>query len=164
MMETMTNDPGPCLPCREPLVKTLRRNVLIAVVVAALLGSVRFRHPPAGISLWRVALALFVYVFWISFGGHWAEVSYRNLLCPRLAKGHAAARVGVRLVVWMVAGAVLFLCGMTSFWLIITGEFPAVGRAVGSLIYGGPLFVVIELIVHTVLQLRGKPSFWNGRG
>lgn len=29
---------------------------------------------------------------------------------------------------------------------------------------GGGSFIAIELVVHLVLQLRGRPSFYNGRG
>jgi len=29
---------------------------------------------------------------------------------------------------------------------------------------GGLGFIGLELVVHLVLQLRGRPSFYNGRG
>jgi hypothetical protein len=29
---------------------------------------------------------------------------------------------------------------------------------------GGLAFIGLELVVHLVLQLRGQPSFYNGRG
>jgi hypothetical protein len=28
----------------------------------------------------------------------------------------------------------------------------------------GAAFIAIELVVHFILQLRGAPSFYNGRG
>jgi hypothetical protein len=29
---------------------------------------------------------------------------------------------------------------------------------------GGILFVGVELLIHVLLQARGQPSFYNGRG
>jgi len=32
-----------------------------------------------------------------------------------------------------------------------------------SLVWGGVIFIAIELVVHAVLHGRGRPSFFSGR-
>jgi len=36
--------------------------------------------------------------------------------------------------------------------------------ALARLVLGGLAFIGIELVTHLVLQLRGRPSFYDGRG
>jgi hypothetical protein len=99
-------------------------------------------------------------MLWPSFGGHWVEVWFLNWLRPRLpvARGlQIAARFGV----WFVAGTGLFIGMCLSARAMAAplrlAHWPA-------LWFGGLAFVGIELIAHLVLQLRGRPNFYNGRG
>ena len=81
----------------------------------------------------------------------------------------SALRAAVRVGVWLVGGIVLaFGMRFTATLLISLG---AGHRWVAhSLVWwpkwwlGGLAFIAIELAVHLVLQLRGKPNFYNGRG
>ncbi len=138
-------------PFREPLRVTLLRNGMIAIVVGALLA--RFW---GGLVRWPLATLV---VLWPSFGGHWVEVWFLNWLRPRLsiARGvQVAARVGV----WFVGGIGLAIgMGLTAmaFAGFRTAHWPACWL-------GGLAFIGIELVAHLVLQLRGRPSFYNGRG
>jgi len=138
-------------PCREPLHITLVRTGIIALVVGAVLA--RWR---GGLARWPMATLL---VFWFSFGGHWVEVWFLNWLRPRLSV-ERAVQVGARVGVWFVGGIVLAI-GM-SLTARALGGFRPVRWPV--LWLGGLAFIGIELVVHLVLQLRGRSSFYNGRG
>jgi hypothetical protein len=138
-------------PYREPFHVTILRTGTIAIVAGAVLA--RFWGGPAR---WLAATLL---VLWPSFGGHWVEVWFLNWLRPRLsaARGmQAATRVGV----WFVGGTGLALSmGLTAMGL--AGFRPAHWPAWWL---GGLGFIGIELLAHLVLQLRGRSSFYNGRG
>ena len=127
------------------------RTALIAIVVGAVLA-----RWWGGLARWPLATLL---ALWPSFGGHWVEVWFLNWLRPRLsmARGlHVAARVGV----WFVGGAGLTLgMGLTATALarLRPAQWPAWW-------VGGLAFVCVELVTHLALQLRGRPSFYNGCG
>ena len=124
---------------------------MIAIVVSAVIARLWGR-----LARWPLATLL---VVWPSFGGHWVEVWFLNWLRPRLsiARGwQVAARVGV----WFAGGAGLAM-GMGLTAMALAGFRPARWPAWWL---GGLAFIGIELVAHLVLQLRGRPSFYNGRG
>jgi hypothetical protein len=137
------------LPYREPLRTTMLRTGIIAIVVGGVLA-----RSWGGLARWPTAALL---LLWPSFGGHWVEIWFLNWLRPRLsiAPGvQVAARVGV----WFVGGIGLAIgMGLTAMALTGFRHWPAWWLA-------GLAFVGIELVTHLVLQLRGRPSFYNGRG
>lgn len=138
---------------REPLRITLLRTGLIALVVGAVLA-----RRWGGLAHWPVATIL---VLWPTFGGHWVEVWFLNRLGPRLPYTRAA-QTAARMAVWFVGGAGLAL-GMRLTMLALTGHRPSHSPA-WWLGIGGLAFIAFELVAHLVLQLRGRPSFYNGRG
>jgi hypothetical protein len=138
-------------PYREPLYTTVLRTGMIAIV-----GGVALTRLRGGPARWLMATLL---MLWPSFGGHWVEVWFLNWVRPRLsiARGvQVAARVGV----WFAGGVVLaFGVGLTAMELVAfrPARWPPWW-------VGGLGFIGIELVVHLVLELRGRPSFYNGRG
>ena len=143
--------PSQWQPYREPVGITILRTGTIAIVVGAVLAELQ-----GGFARWPLAALL---VLWPSFGGHCVEVWFLNWLRPRLsvARGpQVAARIGV----WFIGGLGLAV-GMALTSAAFTGSrrmhWPAWW-------VGGLAFIGIELVVHLVLQLRGRPSFYNGRG
>ena len=139
-------------PHREPVHSTLARTTAIAVV----LGAVLVRWWGGGLARWPLATLL---VLWFSFGGHWVELWFLNWLRPRLSISRGA-KVGARLAVWFVGGCGLAL-GVDLTAMALAGFRPAQWPAWWL---GGLAFIGLELMVHLVLQLRGQPSFYNGRG
>ncbi len=127
------------------------RTGLIAIVVGAVLA-----RWWGGLAYWPLATLL---ILGPSFGGHWLEVWFLNWLRPRLpiARGvQLAARTGV----WFVGGAGLaVVMGLLAIELsgFRVQRWPAWWL-------GGIAFIGIELVAHLALQLRGRPSFYNGRG
>jgi hypothetical protein len=127
------------------------RTGLIAIVVGAVLA--RFW---GGLARWPAATVL---VLWPSFGGHWVEIWFLNWLRPRLSVARAV-QVAARLGVWFVGGTGLTI-GMVLSAMALAGSRPAHWTAWWL---GGLVFVGIELAIHLVLHLRGRPSFYSGNG
>jgi hypothetical protein len=138
-------------PFREPLRKTLLRNGMISIVVGFAIA--RFW---GGLSRWPLATLL---VLWPALGGHWLEVWFLNWLRPRLATARSV-QVPARVAVWFVGGiGFALLMGLTAMALsrFRPAHWPAWWLP-------GLAFIGIELLAHLILQLCGKPSFYNGRG
>lgn len=143
---------------REPLRVTLLRTGTIAAAVGAVVAW-RWGQP----SVWPAAMLL---ALWPAFGGHWVEVGFLNGIRPRLP-GSRVAQVLARLGVWFVGGAALTL-GMVATAMALAPAMPQpLAWAYPSwqfVLIGALGFVAIELAVHLILQLTGRPSFYNGRG
>ena len=143
--------PTPWQPYREPLRTTLLRTTIIAAVAGAVLSLAS-----GGRLRWPLATLL---LFWFSFGGHWVELWYLNWLRPRLP-ATSQVHVAARITTWFVAGVVLSL-GMAVTARAFIGVWPARSNAWWI---GGVVFIGVELLAHLVLQLRDRPSFYNGQG
>ena len=103
-----------------------------------------------------------VLALWPTLGGHYVEVLFLNWVRPRIPAA-PVVQAGVRVVVWFVGGAVL------AMGMVLTA------RALGEVrserwsvlrvcVIGGLALIGIELVTHLVLQVRGRASFFNGRG
>jgi hypothetical protein len=138
-------------PFREPLRMTLIRTLGIAVVAGAL-----FAHRVGGLARWPAAS---VVMLWPSLGGHFLELWFLNRLRPRLPRDRGV-QIAVRVALWFLGGA-LFLVAMRLTATALTGSRP-LERAAPWI--GGLAFIGIELAVQLVLRLRGRPSFFDGRG
>ena len=141
-------------PFREPLTRTLLRNVAIAVVAGGVF------------SLWRGRLAGWpaasVVMLWPSFGGHWVELWFLNWLRPRLAN-RRAAQVAARVATWFVGGVALG-AGMWLTEAALPGLRPPRAAVSQLVVLAGLAFIGVELVAQAGLQLRGRPSFFNGQG
>lgn len=135
---------------------TLSRTGAIALGVGALVA--RPWGGGAWLTRWGMAALL---MLWPALGGHWVEVWFLNRLRPRISAARQV-QVGTRLGVWFVAGVGLAL-GMaaTATALGVHRTLSAWGRAWWI---GGLGLIGIELIAHLVLWLRGRRSFYDGRG
>lgn len=138
-------------PYREPLRATILRTGTIAIAGGAVLALFW-----GGLRHWPVAILL---VLWPSFGGHWVEVWFLNRLRPRLSFARGV-QVAARLGVWFVGGVGLAI-GMGLTARAFTGFRPAHWPAWWV---AGFAFIGIELVAHLILEWRGCPSFYNGRG
>src|ERR1043166_6548516 len=136
---------------REPLRVTVVRTGLVALALGGVLarwwGSVQ---------LWPAASIL---ALWFSFGGHWVELGFLNWLRPRLP-ARRDVQMGARLGVWFIGGVLLAL-GMSATASVLRG-LPLQGAL--RWWFGGLAFIGLELVVHFLTFLRGRPSFYNGRG
>ncbi len=142
---------SPWRPYREPLRNTVRRTGMIAILIGAVLALFW-----GGFHRWPLATLL---ALWPSFGGHWIEVCFLNLLRPRLPRARAV-QISARILVWF-AGGVILETGMRVTAATVAGfrhaRWPQWWVA-------GLAFTGVELIAHVALQMRRLPGFFNGRG
>ena len=143
---------SPWQPYREPLRVTLTRTISIALIASLLV----IRPLGGGVVGWLIGVLL---MLWPSFGGHWVDLWFLNWLRPRISAARAA-QVAARLAVWFVGGIGLAL-GMCLTAMVLIHFQPARWP---PLWLGGLAFIGIELVAQLVLHLRGRPSFFNGRG
>jgi hypothetical protein len=138
-------------PFQEPIRQTLFRTVMIAVVVG---GAIALSSRKG--SSWPLATLL---VLWPSLGGHWVDVWFLNWLRPRVSPS-PGVQAASRLLVWFGGGSLIAL-GMR-----LTASAFVQWRAPQWLTWwlGGAAFVGIELVIHLLMQFRGKRNFYNGRG
>jgi hypothetical protein len=101
-------------------------------------------------------------MLWPFLGGHWIELWFLNWLRPRLAD-RRAAQVAARLAVWLVGGAVLGVGMRLTAGALLELRFPRAATWWFPAL-AGLAFVGVELMAHVALQLRGRPSFVDGRG
>jgi hypothetical protein len=142
---------SPLQPFQEPV-----RHTLVRTGAIALAGGAVVARSWGGLGRWPLATLL---VLWVTFGGHWLEVWFLNWLRPRLSVARTV-QVAARLGVWFVGGALLG-AGMAftarSWAGVLAVRWPAWWL-------GGLAFIGLELVVHLLSQLRGRPNFYDGRG
>lgn len=138
-------------PHREPLRITLLRTITIALVVGVVVS-----YWTGGRIPWPLGL---LFMLWFSFGGHWVELWFLNWLRPRLSSARPL-QIVARVATWFAGGSVLAL-GMVLTARMLTGILPDQWP---TWWLGGAAFIGLELLVHLALQLRGRPSFYNGQG
>ena len=141
----------PWVPFREPMRTTLTRTLAIAIVggtVLTLVSGVPRR--------WPVFTLL---MLWPAFGGHWIELWFLNWLRPRLPETPGVQFLS-RIAVWFAGGLLLGL-GVALTARVLMPSRPVHWPAWWT---SGVLFIAIELVAHMGLRLRGRPSFYDGRG
>ena len=138
-------------PYREPMRVTLLRTGIIAAVGGAAITLLWH----GGLVRWPAAT---LSVLWISFGGHWVEVAFLNVLRPWLPSARWV-QTSARIAVWFIGGIVLF----TAMALTATSAGLHPDRW-PDWWTGGLGFIGVELIAHLSLVATHRPSFYNGRG
>jgi len=134
----------------EPFRRALARNVALAAVVG--MGLALQRHDR------KLLLPVAALALWFSLGGHYIELAFLNGLRARIPQGRLA-QAGGRLLVWFSGGVLLYV-GMAATARVLAIEAPRL-RLWWS---GGFLLIGVELAVHALLAMRGRPNFYNGRG
>jgi len=127
------------------------RNGIIAIVLGAVLAGFW-----GGLQRWPLTTLM---MLWPALGGHWLEVWFLNWLRPRLSEARRV-QVSARVGVWFVGGIGLAIA-MRLTATALPGFRPARWLAWWLT---GLAFIGIELVAHLALQLRGRPSFYDGLG
>ena len=131
-------------PIREPMRVTLRRTLVLAVII----GAVMAVSSGGGLKRWPAATLL---AMWPSLGGHFIELWFLNWLRPRLPAANLV-QISARLIVWFVGGIVLMVAMCATAPLLPTEQF----RRCPPWWVGGLAFVGIELVVHFVIFLGAR--------
>jgi hypothetical protein len=135
---------------KEPILRALVRNLAISVVAGVAIAVAG--HAPS-MTLPETLLAL-----WPSLGGHFIEIAFLDGLRHRLPRGRPV-QASARLVWWLAGGTLLGPA------LIATAHaLPIAAPRWRWWWMGAPIFVGIELVVHSMLALRSRPSFYRGDG
>jgi len=135
---------------QEPLRRTVVRNVALAAGVGVVFALQRHRL--------RLLFPIAALALWFSLGGHYVELAFLNGLQPRFSQGRLT-QAGLRLLVWFAGGVVLYVLMAASARI-----FPLEPPPLRMWWYGGVLLIGVELAVHGLLALRGRPNFYSGRG
>ncbi len=134
----------------EPFRRTLARTVGLAAVAGAVLALQRHDL--------KLLLPLAALALWFSLGGHYIELAFLNGVRARIPQGRLAQAV-VRLLVWSSGGVLLYVSMAAT-----ARALPIEAPPLRLWWYGGFLLIGVELAVHAVLAIRGRPNFYNGRG
>lgn len=138
-------------PYHEPLRLTLVRTLSIALFGGGLVALSADR-----LARWPEASLL---MLWPALGGHWIDLLFLNGIRPRLPTSRAIQTLA-RIAVWFAGGVVLAVgVQLTARMLAHHWRLAWLTWAIA-----GMAFIGIELIAHAALHLRGRPSFYNGRG
>jgi len=133
---------------QEPLRVTLVRTGLVGLLVGLIAARVQGQR-----GSWPQWTA---FALWFSFGGHWVELFFLNWCRPHLGPARRAQITG-RLLTWLVGGTLLMIGAR-----ITALSLSAQALRLPPWWLGGPVFLVLELLVHALPQLRGQPNFYNG--
>jgi len=134
----------------EPLRRTLARNVALAASVGVVFALQRH-------SL-RLVLPVAALALWFSLGGHYVELAFLKGLRARLSQGRLT-QAALRLLVWFAGGVVLY-----GFMAASAQVLPLEAPPLRMWWYGGVLLIGVELAVHGLLAMRGRPNFYSGGG
>jgi len=147
----MTGTPhSPWQPFAEPWRNTALRTGSLALAIGIGVGLYRRQFSIIPIT---TLLAL-----WFTLGGHYLEVMFRNQLQQRITP-QALVLASSRLAFWFVGGSALYAAALATR-TALTGR----GAVSWPWWTGGLGFVGVELVIHLLLQARGLPSLYNGRG
>ena len=135
---------------REPLRRTVARNVALAVGFGVVFALQRHRL--------RLLFPIAALALWFSLGGHYVELAFLNALRARFSQG-ALTQAGLRLLVWFAGGVVLYVLMAASARIL-----PLEPPPLRMWWYGGLLLIRVELAVHGLLAMRGRPNFYRGHG
>ena len=130
----------------EPLSRTLRRTVGLALAIGVIVGLVQHR-------LWLVPITALL-ALWFTLGGHFVDLLCWNELDPRIP--NPRLRPWARLVAWFIGGTGLYFGAIATRWLLTGRGGPALPWWIG-----GAFFIVAELFAHLWLFMRGQPSVYR---
>lgn len=133
----------------EPFFKALTRNTALAAVLAVLFLFALPRQGEGGLG-WDF-LDAFTLAFCFSFIGYYVEVVL--LMIPGIEIGGGRL---IRIAGWFAGG----------LWCYVVGRYLWVlyGRNVADLpplVSGGVFLVVLELVLHGLLNKKGVPNFYR---
>jgi len=133
----------------EPFRATLTRSTIFAAAVGAGLLVTLPRHG----GLASDFVDAFTLAFCFAFLGHYVEVV--ALALPDIETGIGRL---VRVAVWFAGGLWCYVVARL-LWVKYGRDL----NELPSLVWGGVIFIAVELVVHAVLHARGRPSFFSGR-
>ncbi|WDF80075.1 hypothetical protein PQ469_08665 [Mucilaginibacter sp. KACC 22773] len=139
----------------ESFVHTVIRTIITTTIIAAILYWVHV-FPSGGKSKLVLFEMIWSVVFCIVFCGHWLELLFINRIKFYLPQNMLSLYF-IRIVYW-------FLCAMPLFFAanLIADLFSARTVQMGRWWMFGFFYIGIQLLMHAIMQVRFKKSFYNG--
>ncbi|MDB5134129.1 MAG: hypothetical protein JWP37_732 [Mucilaginibacter sp.] len=139
----------------EPFIQTIIRTILTTTIIAVILYWVHL-FPSGGKSKLTQFEMIWSVVFCVVFGGHWLELVFINYLKFALPKNI--------LLLYLIRVAYWFLCAIPLFFVmnLICNSFSHKTGHLGHWWAFGFFYIGIELLMHAIMQMRFKKSFYNG--
>jgi len=139
----------------EPLIQTVIRTILTTTIIAFILYWLHI-FPSGGKSKLTQFEMIWSIVFFIVFGGHWLELVFINHIKFALPK-NISLLYFVRISYWFLCSIPLFL--MMS---LINNLFSHKTGNLGHWWIFGFFYIGIQLLMHAIMHIRYKKSFYNG--
>jgi hypothetical protein len=139
----------------EPFAQTIIRTIVTTTIIAVILYWAHI-FPSGGRSKLSIFEMIWSAVFCIVFGGHWLELIFINRLKFALPQSI--------LLLYFVRIAYWFLCSIPLFFAaeLIANLFSDNTVYLGHRWMFGFFYIGIQLIMHAIMQIRFKKSFYNG--
>jgi hypothetical protein len=139
----------------ESLIKTVIRTILTTTIIAVILYCLHV-FPSGDKSKLTLFEMIWLIVFCIVFGGHWLELVFINYIKFALPK-NILVLYFVRIVYW-------FLCSIPLFLIadLINNLFSHRTGHLGHWWAFGFFYIGIELLMHGLMHISFKKSFYNG--
>ncbi|MDB5133238.1 MAG: hypothetical protein JWR02_2987 [Mucilaginibacter sp.] len=139
----------------EPFVQTIIRTILTTTIIAVILSWLHI-FPLGDKSKLTLFEMIWSIVFCIVFGGHWLELVFVNQIKFALPK-NIVLLYFIRIGYW-------FLCSIPLFFIanLINDLFSHKTGQLGHWWAFGCFYIVIQLLMHAIMHIRFKKSFYNG--
>jgi len=139
----------------EPFIQTVIRTIVTTTIIALIIYWSQI-FPSGEKSKLTLFEMIWSAIFCIVFGGHWLELVFINRLKFALPKSISAFYF-VRIAYW-------FFCSIPLFFVaqLIASLFSGNTVYLGHWWTFGFFYIGIQLIMHAIMQIRFKKSFYNG--
>jgi len=139
----------------ESFIQTVIRTIITATIIAVILNWLHV-FPSGEKGKLVLFEMIWLVVFCIVFGGHWLELVFINRIKFTLPK-NILSLYFIRIVYW-------FLCAVPLFFTanLIAHLFSHKTVQMGRWWIFGFFYIGIQLLMHAIMQLRLKKSFYNG--
>ncbi|MDB5124570.1 MAG: hypothetical protein JWP94_2699 [Mucilaginibacter sp.] len=139
----------------EPFVQTAIRAILTTTIIAVILSWLHI-FPSGDKSKLTLFEMIWLIVFCIVFGGHWLELVFINQVKFALPK-NIVLLYFIRIGYW-------FLCSIPLFFIanLINDLFSHKTEQLGHWWAFGFFYNGIQLLMHAIMHIRFKKSFYNG--
>jgi hypothetical protein len=139
----------------ESFIQTIIRTIVTTTIIAVILYCSHI-FPSGEKSKLTLFEMIWSAVFCIVFGGHWLELIFINHLKFALPKSI--------LVLYFIRISYWFLCSIPLFFLaeLIANLFSDNRVYLGHWWTFGFFYIGIQLIMHAIMYIRFKKSFYNG--
>jgi hypothetical protein len=139
----------------ESFIQTVIRTILTTTIIAVIINCSHV-FPLGQQSKLTLLDMIWLIVFCIVFGGHWLELVFINHIKFNLPK-NIILLYFIRIGYW-------FLCSIPLFFIMnfIDNLFSNKTGHLGHWWAFGFLYIGIQLLMHTIMHIRFKKSFYNG--